>query len=99
MGVVPASVDADTTTARSRTPASWSTPSVDLGSEWGEHEEETSGRASRALLHVARLQRDPERYRSAFGDAAYDVMLGECLWQVYGMLGKLTSRVHLLRRP
>ena len=38
--------------------------SVDLGSEWGEHEEETSGRASRALLHVARLQRDPERYRA-----------------------------------
>lgn len=72
---------------------------VDLASEWGEWSEETSGRASRALLHLARLLRHPERYRAEFGDAAYDVMLGECRWHVYRMLGKLAGRIDVLRRP
>lgn len=99
LGVVPASVDLDTAEGAISHSGLVVDASVDLGSEWLEHEEETSGSPSRALLHAARLQRDPERYRAAFGDAAYDVMLGECLWQVYGMLGKLTSRVYLLRRP
>ncbi len=99
LGVVPASVDLDTAEGAIAHAGLVVDASVDLGSEWVEHEEETSGRASRALLHVARLQRDPERYRAAFGDEAYDVMLGDCLWQVYVMLGKLTSRVYLLRRP
>src|SRR5699024_808225 len=62
---------------------------VDLASEWGEWSEETSSRASRALLHLARLLRKPERYRSEFGDAAYEVMLAECRWHVYRMAGKL----------
>ncbi|WP_457208208.1 class I SAM-dependent methyltransferase [Nocardioides sp. P5_C9_2] len=99
LGVVPASVDLDTSDGAVRHSGLVVDASVDLGSEWVEHEEETSGAPSRALLHAARLQRDPERYRAAFGDAAYDVMLAECLWLVYLMLGKLTSRVHLLSRP
>ena len=99
LGVVPASVDLDTSDGAIRHSGLVVEASVDLGSEWVEHEEETAGTPSRALLHAARLQRDPDRYRAAFGDAAYDVMLGECLWLVYLMLGKLTSRVHLLSRP
>ena len=99
LGVVPASVDLDTSDGAIRHSGLVVEASVDLGSEWVEHEEETAGAPSRALLHAARLQRDPDRYRAAFGDAAYDVMLGECLWLVYLMLGKLTSRVHLLSRP
>ena len=50
-------------------------------------------------ITVSADQGGTRRYRAAFGDAAYDVMLGECLWLVYLMLGKLTSRVHLLSRP
>jgi SAM-dependent methyltransferase len=109
LGVVPASVDLDTAEGAIRGSGLVVEASVDLGSEWGEHAEEVAaaeshgeaptGEGSRALLHVARLRRDPVRYRAAFGDAAYDVMLAQCLWQVYLMLGKLTSRVHLLRRP
>lgn len=72
---------------------------IDLSSEWGEWSEETSGRASRALLHLARLLRHPERYRAEFGDAAYDVMLGDCRWHVYRMLGKLSGRLDVLRAP
>jgi hypothetical protein len=33
------------------------------------------------------------------GRAAYDMMLGDCLWHVYGVIGKLTRRVYVLSRP
>lgn len=99
LGVVPASVDLDTAEGAIAHSGLVVEASVDLASEWQEHDEETVEAPSRALLHVARLRRDSARFRAAFGDAAYDVMLGECLWQVYLMLGKLTARVHLLRRP
>ena len=72
---------------------------IDLGSEIGEHIEEQTGEASRRLAHAARLLRDPERYVSQFGRTAYDIMLGDCLWHVYGMIGKLSGRVYLLRVP
>ncbi len=72
---------------------------IDLLSEWGEWAEEESGHGSRALLHLARLLRDPGRYRAEFGEAAYDVMLGDCRWHVYKMAGKLAGRIDVLRKP
>ena len=33
------------------------------------------------------------------GEAAYDMMLCDCLWHVHGMLGKLTRRVYILSTP
>jgi SAM-dependent methyltransferase len=71
---------------------------IDLGSEWSEWSEEQSGAVGRKLLHAARLLRDPERYRNRFGDAAYEIMLGDCLWHVYSMIGKLERRVYVLAR-
>ncbi|HEV8672136.1 MAG TPA: class I SAM-dependent methyltransferase, partial [Candidatus Limnocylindria bacterium] len=53
---------------------------IELGSEWGERAEEERGDASRRLLRAARLLRAPERYITRFGQAAYDIMLGDCLW-------------------
>jgi len=70
---------------------------MDLGSEIGEHIEEQTGEASRRLRHAARLLRDPERYIAQFGQTAYDIMLGDCLWHIYRMIGKLSGRVYLLR--
>lgn len=72
---------------------------LDLGGEFGEHAEETSGEPGRRLLHAARLLRDPERYIARFGRANYEIMLGDCLWHVYRMIGKLGARVYLLRHP
>lgn len=69
---------------------------LDLGTEWGEHAEENNGTAGRKLLHAARLLRDPERYTERYGSAAYDIMLSDCLWHVYRMIGKLSARVYLL---
>ena len=44
------------------------------------------------------FSREPERYRAEFGDAAYDVMLGDCRWQVYRTMGKLGARIDVLRK-
>ena len=72
---------------------------TDLGSEIGEYIEETTGEAGRRLRHAARLLRARERYIAEFGQTAYDIMLGDCLWHVYRMIGKLSGRVYLLRIP
>ena len=71
--------------------------SLELGSEVGEYIEERTGEAGRRLIHAARLLRAPERYIEQFGRLAYDIMLGDCLWHVYRMIGKLSGRVYLLR--
>jgi SAM-dependent methyltransferase len=71
---------------------------IELSSEWGEFGQEQTGAAGRRLIHAARLLRDPKRYISRFGQAAYDIMLGDCLWHVYRMIGKLSGRVYVLRR-
>ena len=51
------------------------------------------------LPHAARLIRDPARYITRFGQANYDIKLGDCLWHIYRMIGKLSSRVYLLSAP
>ncbi|MDR7251424.1 SAM-dependent methyltransferase [Nocardioides sp. BE266] len=99
MGVVPSAADPavlDGAIARSGLEV---VDSIDLSTEWGERSQEEGGAAGRALLHLARLLREPERYRAEFGDEAYDVMLGDCRWHVYRMEGKLAGRVDVLRRP
>jgi SAM-dependent methyltransferase len=72
---------------------------VELASEIGEWAEERSGTGTRRLLHAARLLRGPDRYVGEFGRAAYEIMLGDCLWHVYRMIGKLSSEVVVLSQP
>ena len=99
MGVVPSSADPrvlDDAIAESGLEV---VETIDLAGEWGEWGQEQDGRAARSLLHLARLLRAPERYRAEFGDAAYDVMVGDCRWQVFRMVGKLAGRIDVLRRP
>lgn len=97
MGVVPASAE------RARTEAAISAAGlrvercIDL-SEWGEWAEEQTGKSSTRLLYAARLLREPQRYVAQFGQAAYDIMLGDCLWHVYALIGKLDRRAYLLSR-
>jgi SAM-dependent methyltransferase len=72
---------------------------VVLSSEWGEYYQEQVPERSQHLLHAARLLRDPARYTARFGQQNYDIKLGDCLWHVYRMIGKLSSRVYLLSAP
>lgn len=71
---------------------------INLTSEWGEWQEEASGKGRQRLLHASRLLRAPEKFIARFGQGAYDIMLGDCLWHIYKMIGKLTSRIYLLRK-
>jgi SAM-dependent methyltransferase len=70
-----------------------------LKSEGGERDQEERGEPGRRLLHAARLLREPERYIAQFGQAAYDIMLGDCFWHIYRMIGKLSARVYVLKAP
>ena len=77
---------------------------VELGygqahSEWGEYAQERTGAAGRRLVHAARLLRSRDRYIDEFGEAAYRVMLGDCLWHVYRMIGKLHGVAFLITKP
>ena len=72
---------------------------IQLGGEWRERDEEDGGgRTCRQLLQVSRLLRNRPAYQERFGADAYEAMLGNCLWGVYQMIGKLNPRVYLLHR-
>jgi SAM-dependent methyltransferase len=71
--------------------------SLEMGTEWGEFSHEQTGEPGRRLLHAARLAREPQRYIAKFGQTAYDIMLSDCLWHIYRMIGKLSSRVYVLK--
>lgn len=70
-----------------------------IGSEWGERAEETKGEGTRRLLHAARLLRSPDRYIARFGRTNYRIMLSDCLWHVYRLIGKLGGRAYVLSKP
>ncbi len=99
MGVVPGSADPRVLDDAIAASGLEVVETIDLAGEWGEWAQEQDGRAGRSLLRLARLLRDPGRYRAEFGDAAYDVMVGDCRWHVFQMLGKLAGRIDVLRRP
>ncbi len=73
---------------------------IELRGEWRERSEEDqiAYRSSRQLLHASRLLRNRRHYEEQFGAAAYDAMLGNSLWGVYQMIGKLNPRVYVLSR-
>lgn len=98
MGVVPSNAAPDRTEQAIAAAGLRVDDCIELGTEWSEYAEESHGTAGRKLLHAARLLRDPLRYTTRYGKAAYDIMLGDCLWHVYRMIGKLSPRVYLLSR-
>jgi ubiquinone/menaquinone biosynthesis C-methylase UbiE len=71
---------------------------VEIGSQWGEQAEEEAGKPGRRLLWAARLMRDPDRYIERFGTRNYEIMLRDCHWHVYAMIGKLHRRAYVLSK-
>jgi hypothetical protein len=72
---------------------------VDYQGEWGERRQEVDGEPGRRLLYTSRLFRDPDRYIDQFGRDNYDIMLGDCLWHVYRLIGKLAGYAWIFTRP
>ncbi len=70
-----------------------------VGLEWAEHHAENTGKGTSRLLHLARLLRQPERYIERFGRWEYDVMVADCYWHLWRLMGKLDERVYLLSKP
>jgi SAM-dependent methyltransferase len=98
MGVVPSSADPAVTEAAMTASGLRIDQCIVVGTEWGEWSQEHGGTSGRKLLHAARLLRARDSFVCRYGQAAYDMMLGDCLWHVYAMIGKLTRRVYLLSR-
>lgn len=98
LGIVAASAEASSVEAAFMRQGFRIEQSLALGSEFGEYAQETTGEPGRRLLHAARLLRDPERYIARFGQTNYDIMLSDCFWHIYRMIGKLSPRVYLLAR-
>lgn len=71
----------------------------ELGSELAEHYELADGLGSRALLRLARLERHPEILRERLGERRFRAMRGLYHWVVFELLGKLSYRTSLLRKP
>jgi SAM-dependent methyltransferase len=69
-----------------------------LGTEWGEYDQEHTGKPGRNLLHMGRLLRQRERYVERFGEEYYEVKVADCLWHVYRLIGKLSSRLYALSK-
>ena len=72
---------------------------IDFASEWGEYAQERTGAGGRRLLHAARLLRAPQRYIEQFGEIPYQIMLADCLWHVYRMIGKLDGAAFVFTKP
>lgn len=77
--------------------SSFSVESLELvGSEWAEASQE-AGTAPNYLLQVSRLRRARNQLIDELGESPYRVMYGNALWSIYQMLGKLESRLYVLR--
>ncbi len=67
-----------------------------VGSEWVEANQE-AGTVPNYLLQVSRLRRAKKRMIEQLGEVPYRVMYGNALWSIYRLLGKLETRVYVLR--
>ena len=77
--------------------AGFSVESLDVvGSEWAEASQE-AGTSPNYLLQVARLRRAKADLIAELGEAPYRAMYVNALWSIYQMIGKLESRVYVLR--
>jgi SAM-dependent methyltransferase len=90
------SADPETTEAAIRAAGLRIDDCIVLGSEGGEYAEEQNAAGARSLIHAARLLREPQRYVAEFGKVNYDIKLADCLWHIYRMIGKLSTRTYLL---
>ena len=67
-----------------------------LGSEFVEASQE-AGTAPNYLLQISRLRRAKESLVDELGEVPFRAMYGNALWSIYRMIGKLESRMYILR--
>ena len=67
-----------------------------IGSEWYEASQE-AGTAPNYALQISRLRRAKPRLLEELGEIPYRVMYGNALWAIYLLIGKLETRLYVLR--
>ena len=72
---------------------------VDYASEWAELAQQQDGTPGRRLLYAARLLRQPDHYIEKFGEDNYNIMLSDCYWHIFRMLGKLSGYACIFTNP
>jgi SAM-dependent methyltransferase len=78
--------------------AGFSVESLDVvGSEWYEASQE-AGTVPNYALQLSRLNRNRESYLERMGEVVYRSVYGNALWGVYMLIGKLETRLYVLRR-
>jgi SAM-dependent methyltransferase len=98
MGIAELAADIGRTDAAIRASGLNVLETFEIDSEWGEYDQERTGKPGRNLLRVARLRRRADEYVARYGQRNYDIMLGDCLWHLYAMIGKLTRRAIVLAK-
>lgn len=71
----------------------------EIGTEWREYAEEQSHPASQALLRLARLRRQRDRFVEQAGKDIYGHIEANLHWLTYQFLGKLVPMIYVLRKP
>lgn len=69
-----------------------------VGSEWYEASQE-AGSSPNYALQISRLRRAQDELLEELGEMAYRSMYGNALWGVYILIGKLETRLYVLRLP
>ncbi len=69
-----------------------------VGSEWYEASQE-SGVSPNYMMQISRLRRAEKELVAELGDHAYRSMYGNALWGVFMLIGKLETRLYVLRKP
>jgi SAM-dependent methyltransferase len=67
-----------------------------VGSEWYEANQE-SGVSPNYALQISRLRRGREMYLEQLGEVAYRGVYANALWAVYLLIGKLETRLYVIR--
>lgn len=79
--------------------AGFAIESLDLiGSEWYEASQEART-APNYAMQISRLRRARDELLAELGEMAYRSMYGNALWGVYILIGKLETRLYVLRMP
>ena len=69
-----------------------------IGPEWYEASQE-AGTAPNYAMQISRLRRARTRLLEELGEVAYRVMYANALWAIYLLIGKLETRLYVLRKP
>lgn len=67
-----------------------------VGSEWYEASQE-AGIAPNYMMQISRLRRAKDQLLAELGEVAYRSMLGNAMWSIYLFIGKLETRLYVLR--